>query len=31
MMLGQVFNDITFNRRLTVLNALIKEHKSQQR
>ena len=31
MMLGQVFNDITFNRRLTVLNTLMKEHKSQQR
>ena len=30
MMLGQVFNNITYNRRLSVLNALIKEHKSKQ-
>ena len=30
MMLGQVFNNITYNRRLSVLNALMKEHKSKQ-
>ena len=30
MMLGQVFNDITYNTRLSVLNALMKEHKSKQ-
>ena len=29
-MLGQVFNSITYNRRLSVLNALMKEHKSKQ-
>ena len=28
-MLGQVFNNITYNRRLSVLNALMKEHKSK--
>ena len=28
MMLGQVFNNITYNRRLSVLNALMKEDKS---
>ena len=27
MMLGQVFNNITYNRRLSVLSALMKEHK----
>ena len=30
MMLGQVFNDITYNRSLSVLNALMKEHKFKQ-
>ena len=30
MMLGQVFNNITYNRRLSVLNVLMKEHKSKQ-
>ena len=30
MMLGQVFNNITYNRRLSVLNALMKEHKSKK-
>ena len=30
MMLGQVFNNITYNRRLSVLNALMNEHKSKQ-
>ena len=30
MMLGQVFNNITYNRCLSVLNALMKEHKSKQ-
>ena len=30
MMFGQVFNNITYNRRLSVLNALMKEHKSGQ-
>ena len=30
MMLGQVFNNITYNRRLSVLNAMMKEHKSKQ-
>ena len=30
MMLGQVFNNIMYNRRLSVLNALMKEHKSEQ-
>ena len=30
MMLGQVFNNITYNRHLSVLNALMKEHKSKQ-
>ena len=30
MMLGQVFNDIRYDRRLSVLNALMKEHKSKQ-
>ena len=30
MMLGQVFNNITYNRRLSVLSALMKEHKSKQ-
>ena len=30
MMLGQVFNDIRYNRRLSVLNALMKEPKSKQ-
>ena len=29
-MLGQVFNNIKYNRRLSVLNALMKEHKSKQ-
>ena len=29
-MLGQVFNNITYNRRLSVRNALMKEHKSKQ-
>ena len=29
-MLGQVLNNITYNRRLSVLNALMKEHKSRQ-
>ena len=29
-MLGQVFNNITYNRRLSVLNALMKEHKYKQ-
>ena len=29
-MLGQVFNNITSNRRVSVLNALMKEHKSKQ-
>ena len=27
---GQVFNNITYNRRLSVLNVLMKEHKSKQ-
>ena len=30
MMLGRVFNNITYNRRLSVLNVLMKEHKSKQ-
>ena len=30
IMLGQVFSNITHNRRLSVLNALMKEHKSKQ-
>ena len=30
MMLGQVFNNITYNRRLSVLNALMKGYKSKQ-
>ena len=30
IMLGQVFNNVTYNRRLSVLNALMKEHKSKQ-
>ena len=30
MMLGQVFNNITYNRCLSVLNALMKEHKFKQ-
>ena len=30
MMLGQVFNNITYNRHLSVLNALMKEHKSKK-
>ena len=30
MMLGQVFNNITYNRRLSVLNALMKENKSKK-
>ena len=30
MMFGQVFNDTTYNRRLSVLNTLMKEHKSKQ-
>ena len=30
MMLGQVLNNITYNRRLSVLNAFMKEHKSKQ-
>ena len=30
MMLGQVFNNLTYNRRLSVINALMKEHKSKQ-
>ena len=30
MMLGQVFNNITYNRRLSFLNALMKEQKSKQ-
>ena len=30
MMLGQVFNNITYNRRLSVFNVLMKEHKSKQ-
>ena len=30
MMFGQLFNNITYNRRLSVLNALMKEHKSGQ-
>ena len=29
-MLGKVFNDITYNRLLSVLNALMKEHKPKQ-
>ena len=29
-MLGQVFNNVTYKRRLPVLNALMKEHKSKQ-
>ena len=29
-MLGQVLNNITYNRRLSVLNALMKEQKSKQ-
>ena len=28
MMLGQVFNNITYNSRLSLLNVLMKEHKS---
>ena len=28
MMLGQVFNNITYHSRLSVLNVLMKEHKS---
>ena len=31
MMLGQVFNNITYNRRLSVPKALMKEHKSKAR
>ena len=30
MMLGQLINNITYNRRLSVLNTLMKEHKSKQ-
>ena len=30
MILGQVLNNITYNRRLSVLNTLMKEHKSKQ-
>ena len=30
MMFGQLFNNITYNRRLSVLNALMKAHKSKQ-
>ena len=30
MMLGQVFNNITYNRRISVLNVLMKKHKSKQ-
>ena len=30
IMLGQVFNNVTYNRRISVLNALMKEHKSKQ-
>ena len=29
MMLGQVLDNATYNRRLSVLNALMKEHKSK--
>ena len=29
-MLGQVFNKITYNKRLSVLNALMNQHKSKQ-
>ena len=30
MMLGQMFNNITYNRRLSVLNTLMEEHKSKK-
>ena len=30
IMLGQVFNNVTYNRRLSVLNALMKEQKPKQ-
>ena len=30
MMLGQVFNNVTYDRRSSVLKALMKEHKSKQ-
>ena len=30
MILGQIFNNLTYNRRLSVIKALMKEHKSKQ-
>ena len=30
MILGQIFNNLTYNRRLSVIKTLMKEHKSKQ-